>query len=432
MSLRRNAGYAAPAVPLAALYFPVYVYIAPFYAERGVSLGAIGALFILVRLLDAATDPLMGWVSDRTPAFLARRFGRRKPWVLLSAPLVAVSVWMLMVPPEGAGFAHVALWLTLLTLSWTVALTPYFAWGAELSGDYAERATITAWREGATLVGTVLAVILYNASAEAAEGLRAVALFVAALMPLAALWAALAVPEPRDFSRSRLRLAEGLRAVAGNALFRRLLLAYFVNGLANALPAGLFLFFVGDVLKRPEAGWLLLVYFLCAIGGLPFWSWLARKLSKHRAWGIAMIWCCLAFAPAFLLGEGDLIGYALVCVATGLCLGADLALPASIQADVVDADTAETGEQRTGLFFALWSVATKAALALSGGAALIILDLAGFATGAENSAPALATLSALYALAPVALKLVAVALMWRFPLGEAEQRALRAKVEGGV
>ncbi len=381
-----------------------------------------------MRLLDAVTDPLMGWISDRTPA----RFGRRRLWLALSAPLIAVSVWMLMTPPPDAGFAHVALWLTALTLSWTVALTPYFAWGAELSSDYAERATITAWREGATLLGTVFAVILYNLSDGAGAGLRAVAVLVAAGLPLGVAAALIAAPEPRDFSRARLDFRAGLRAVAGNGYFRRLLLAYFINGLANALPAGLFLFFINDLLMAPGAGWLLLVYFLSAIGFLPIWTWAARRLSKHRAWGLAMIWSCVAFAPAALLGPGDVWLFTAVCVATGLALGADLALPASIQADVVDADTAATGEQRTGLFFALWSVATKAALALSGGAALIILDLAGFRSGAVNGAGALFALAGLYALAPVALKLIAVALMWNFPLGDAEQKALRARIERGA
>ncbi|QIE57853.1 MFS transporter [Pikeienuella piscinae] len=427
-ALFRNAGYALPAIPLAALYFPVYVYIAPFYAaERGVGLASLGFLFIAVRLLDAVTDPLMGWISDRTPG----RFGRRRPWLLVSAPLIALSVWMLMAPPVDAGFGHAAFWLTALTLSWTIALTPYFAWGAELSGDYGQRATITAWREGATLLGTVLAVILYNLAADAGAGLRAVAALVAAGLPLAVAAALLAAPEPRDYSRQRLEFRAGFRAVAASRYFRRLLLAYFVNGLANALPAGLFLFFIGDLLMTPDAGWLLLVYFVCAIAGLPFWNWAARRISKHRAWGLAMIWSCVAFLPAVLLGAGDAGLFAAVCVATGLALGADLALPAAIQADVVDADTAETGEQRTGLFFALWSVATKAALALSGGAALIILDLAGFEAGAMNAPSALFTLKALYALAPVALKLLAVALMWNFPLGEAQQKALRMRVEGG-
>ena len=142
-----------------------------------------------------------------------------------------------------------------------------------------------------------------------------------------------------------------------------------------------------------------------------------------------MIWACVLFAPAVFLGEGDVTLFLIICVATGLSLGADLSLPASIQADVVDADTADSGEQRTGLFFALWSVATKAALAISGGVALMILDFAGFQTEAENSDTALLTLAALYALAPAALKLVAVAIMWNFPLDEAQQRALRARIE---
>jgi len=104
LGARALAAYAAPAVALAALYFPVYVYVAPFYAgEHGVALGALGGLFIAVRLLDAVTDPAMGWLSDRTPA----RLGRRKLWMALSAPLVAVSVWMLLVPPPDAGFGHV-------------------------------------------------------------------------------------------------------------------------------------------------------------------------------------------------------------------------------------------------------------------------------------------------------------------------------------
>ena len=83
--------------------------------------------------------------------------------------------------------------------------------------------------------------------------------------------------------------------------------------------------------------------------------------------------------------------YEVITALTGLALGADLALPPSMQADVVDLDTAETGDQRTGVFFALWSVATKAALAITGGLALILLDRAGFEAVGDNSGRALFT-----------------------------------------
>lgn len=425
-SLRTLIAYALPAAPLAALYFPVYVYVAPFYAaERGVALSALGGLLIAVRLLDAVSDPAMGWFSDR----LRTPWGRRKPWLGLATPLVAVSVWMLMAPPEGAGFAHAALWLSALTLAWTVALTPYFAWGAEITGDYDGRARVAAWREGVTLAGTVLAVVLYQGAGAGGDGLRAVALFVVIGLPLAALVALSLAPEPRDWSRTRLSGREALRALTENAPFRRLLGAYFVNGAANAFPAGLFLFFIENVLRAPEAGWLLLVYFLCAIAGMPIWTALARRFSKHRAWGGAMLYACAVFAFVPLLGEGDVIAFAVICALTGLALGADLALPSAMQADVVDVDTASSGSQRTGLFFALWSVATKAALAVAGGAALIALDLVGFEAGAENTPGALLALALLYAIAPVVLKLVAVAMMWRFPLDRDAHDRLRADIE---
>ncbi|MGF1658599.1 MAG: MFS transporter [Rubrimonas sp.] len=419
------AAYALPAAPLAALYFPVYVYLAPFYAaERGVALSALGALLIGVRLLDAVTDPLMGWISDRTRS----RLGRRRLWLAVSTPLVVASVWMLLVPPADAGFGHAAIWMVALTLSWTVALTPYFAWGAEITPDYAGRARVTAWREGAALVGTVAAVLLYTAQGDAAGGLRAVALFVALGLPLGVLVALRGAPEPALAERSAPGVAEALGALRDNAPFRRLLAAYFINGAANALPAGLFLFFIDDYLAAPDAGWVLLIYFLCAIGGMPLWSWAARRWSKHRAWGAAMLWACAIFALVPLLGPGDVFAFAAISALTGLALGADLSLPPAMQADVVDLDTARTGARRAGLFFALWSVATKAALAVSGGLALIALDVAGFQPGAENDAGALTALALLYAAAPVALKLVAVSMMWNFPLDRAAQEGLRDEI----
>ena len=71
------AAYAAPALPLGMLYFPVYVYLPPFYASRGVDLAALGAILLGARLLDAVTDPAMGVLSDR----MTTRWGRRRPWL---------------------------------------------------------------------------------------------------------------------------------------------------------------------------------------------------------------------------------------------------------------------------------------------------------------------------------------------------------------
>lgn len=111
-----------------------------------------------------------------------------------------------------------------------------------------------------------------------------------------------------------------------------------------------------------------------------------------------------------------MIPYAVVVVLTGLALGADMSIPPAIQADVIELDRRETGASRAGVFFAIWQVATKVALALSSGLGFIALGWSGFVTAPDNPEMALLTLSILYAGVPIILKLTAIALMWRFPL----------------
>ncbi|MEM6905875.1 MAG: MFS transporter, partial [Pseudomonadota bacterium] len=396
-----------------------------FYAaERGVGLEALGTAWIAIRLFDAVTDPAMGWLSDRTPA----RWGRRRVWLGLSVPLILVATGQAFVPPEGAGLSHAVIWLFLLTLGWTMAQTPYTAWGAEIAPDYDARARVTGWRESFVLIGTLAATLAYFGGGGGGTGLLWVAAMVAVLLPLGVVATIWAVPDRLANEPRRLSFAEGARAMAENDPFRRLLSAWFVNGLANGVPVTLFVFFTADRIGMDEAsaGLMFLIYFGTAILGVPFWLWAARRIGKHRAWAAAMLWACAIFSAVMLLGEGDVVGFAVISALTGLAFGADLALPPAIQADVIELDTQRTGSQRAGLFFAIWQVATKAAVALSSGIALIVLGQAGFETGADNTESALWTLTLLYAGAPIVLKLIAVAMMWGFPL---DRRTIDAAVK---
>jgi len=418
--------YGLPALPLAAMYFPVFVFLSEFYAaERGLSLAAIGTVLLLVRLFDAVTDPVIGFLSDRTRS----RFGRRKLWLLAATPVIAGAAWALFVPPQGATIWWFAGFMTLLTAAWTLALIPYFAWGAEMSGNYAERSRITIWRESLGLAGTILAALLYASDPDTGTGLARVALFIVIALPLATAICLLRVPEPVDLSRTAPRISAVLGILATERSFRRLLIAYFINGAANGIAATLFIFFVSYRLERPDlAGPLLVLYFAAAICAAPLWSWTRTRYSKHRTWCVAMIYAGIVFAWTATLGPGDWVGFAVICVLSGAALGADLALPSSLQADLVDVATAQSGAQQTGAFFALWSLATKLALAVAGGAALIYLDWAGFSV---TSGQGTGALTLLYAAGPIALKSIAIAMMWSFPHDPASHSELRARIERG-
>ncbi len=431
ISRRMLLVYALPAMPLAALGLPLYSLVPTYYTETlGLPIAAVGWALLLVRLFDAVCDPLVGYAADR----LHPGFGRRRLLFLISLPIASLSSLMLYWPAADAGVAWLTFWGMLVSLGFTLAIVPYSAWGAELVADYHGRTRLTATREGLTLVGTLIAIVLPFAigfEQKGFSGLAVLGLVVAVLLPAFGCLTVWRVPEPEDVTRTPLSLAAALSQLARNRPFLRLIVAFFLNGLANGIPATLFLYFVSARLQLPDMrGPLLFLYFLSAIAGVPLAALAAKRLGKHRAWAIAMLAACAIFAAAPLLSAGSLIPFALICAATGLLLGFDLALPPSIQADVIDADTAVSGDQRSGFYFAAWGLATKLSLALGVG---IVFPLLGFfdfepASGSQNNAAALFALAVIYAWIPIVLKLSAITLMWNFPLAEDTQKQLRARI----
>lgn len=433
LNLATLVAFALPAIPLAALTLPLYIIVPTFYAEQmGMSLAAIGSALLLVRIIDAINDPLIGYVADR----MRFKLGRRRTLFMLSLPICGLAAVMLFWPPQDVGFGYLALWGVVLTIGYTMCLLPYAAWGAELATDYAGRAHIAGFREGFTLIGTLIAIVIpYAIGIDTSEGLHGLAVLgfcVAGGLILfggVAIWR---VPEPREFSRRTVGFKDGLRAMQQNKPFARLIGAFFLNGLANGIPATLFLYFVSEWVGAPDMrGGLLFLYFLCGIGGVPLALYCAKRTSKHRAWCGAMVVACAVFGLVPFMPQNMIEPFALMCVVTGFCLGFDLALPSAIQADVIDADTAVTGEQRSGLYFASWSLATKLSLALGVGIVFPVLGWFGFVAdgSAAQTDSGLWALAIAYAWVPVALKLVAIGLMWHFPLDEAMQRELRKTIE---
>ena len=422
--------YGLPGLPLAVLSLPLFVYLPAFYAEDvGVGFAAVGVALLVARIWDVVTDPLIGGLSDRftTP------WGRRRPWLVLGTPLVALSAWFLFHPPAEAGWLYLLAWTMLLYLGGTMIMLPYQAWGAELSDDYDARSRISAYREAFVVIGILVATgIPALLGAGKGEALTILAWLLLASLPLAVALACGLVPDRARRSPKRRDWRRAMKVLRENRPFRRLIAAYFINGIANGLPASLFLLFVENVLGAPSwAGPLLFVYFLCGILAVPLWLRLSYRYGKHRVWALAMVATCFVFVWVPFLGPGDHWLFAIICVLTGLGLGADLVLPPAMQADVVDYDTLKSRQRRAGVYFGLWGMATKLALALAVGLAFPILEQAGFSAEAAQPAgsPPLLVLAALYSLAPVGFKLAAIGLIWGFPLTRARQERIRRLIE---
>ena len=213
--------------------------------------------------------------------------------------------------------------------------------------------------------------------------------------------------------------------------FRQLAVSYLLNGIPSGLPATLFVLYVTNVLAldfESAVGPLLLLYFFAAIAGVPLWIWLSKRLGKLKAWLLSMALASIGFAPAAFLGAGDVILFGIICVVTGIALGGEQILPPAIQADVVDYDTLKSRRRRAGLYFALWGMVTKLALAVSAGLAFPLLELAGFD---QDSGESIWALALLYGALPIVFKVAAMALLKGFPIDAQRQSEIRQAIEDG-
>ncbi len=422
-------------MPISLLALGLFMFLPKVYStSSGIAMQDVGLIIFATRLWDFVTDPLVGWLSDKTRT----KFGRRIPWMTLAWLPLSISAYKLFIPPPGVGASYLAFWSFLLFFSGTALFMPYTAMGAELSTSYHERSRIFAFRHVFSVVGTLTAALLflaansqrvYNPEADALELIAWVGL---ALLPITLIATLIKAPErPIDESRvrDRMRWKDGVRIMFGNRIYLRILGCYLCNGFANALPVTLMFFFVRSVLEAPE--WtpvILALYFVSAICGTPLWLFIANRLGKHVAWRIALLVAAGSLVSVPFMGAGDVIWFLAVALVVGVTLGADLAMPAAMLADVVDQDILATGRQRTGIYFAVWAMAAKLAAATAVGLSFPILDWAGFVPDMYNDDKALLVLALLFGLCPVVFKLFALAIVWRYPLTASRQAEVRREI----
>jgi len=431
----KKLAYAAPAFALAVVGIPVYVYLPKFYTDVvGIEITALGAILASVRIFDAVTDPPMGYISDRTVS----RFGRRRPYIAAGAVFVALFIYLLFHPPQADPLFE-TVWFGIcvygLFFFWTVVTVPYESLGPEITFDYNERNALFGLRDGLLIAGT-MAAAASPALVQAAFGLAAdaegertkffiIALIYAPLVIGSAWWCVLAIHERPLPETSAAGVWKGIRLVIRNRPFLILITAYTISAIGNNLPATLILFYVQYVLESPHADFFLLLYFMTGILFLPGWVVLARRIGKKRAWLLSIAVNTGAFTGVFFLGPGDASIYGVLVFLSGIGLGATLALPSSIQADVIDYDELLTGERREGRYIGLWSVAKKLAAAVGVGAGLSILGLAGYVPNAQQPEEVRLALRVLYALVPSVCNLAALAIALAYPIsGAVHQRIL--------
>ena len=399
------------ALMLAAAGIPLYIHLPRFASVNlGISLGVIGTVLLVIRLIDLVQDPLIGWAIDRWPR-------AQSLFAMLAAGGLAIGFPLLFTPRSGPHVvAELVAVLVLLFSAYSLGMILLYGRSATLARtpDPDELMRLAAYRESGMLAGVVIAAIaptVFLGLGAGAQGYPAFGLFLGGLSILIALVTLPAWRRPAIIGE-RLSLS-GL----GDAGAIRLLFLALVNSLPVAITSTLFLFFVEDRLQLPgKAGPLLILFFLSAGLSVPLWSRISARVGPRKTLLIAMPLAILGFVGAAFLAPGNLVGFALICVASGAALGADMVvLPVMFSVALTRAGL------NASTAFGIWSFAGKLGLALAAFAMLPLLEQSGFVPGQANSAPALSTLNIAYAVIPCILKLGALAMVLTLPTEENSQ-----------
>jgi len=413
-----------------------------------------GILGALPRLLDALTDPIMGFISDNTKS----KWGRRKPYILLGSAITGVAfmvMWQL--NPEDSqtyNFVYFLIVSVFFYIGYTIFATPLIGLGYDITSDYNERTRLMAVSQWMGQVAWMIApwfwVIIYDPSifASAPEGARILAIWVGGICMVLGILPAIfnkemIVPDKskmadlsmKDLAVNAKEFVRGIKLTIKNKQFMKLCGSTFFifNGFQTIAQFAMFIIvyylFQGD--KVAAGSWPAWFGTISAMATaflvIPIVTKLSERVGKKNAFVIATFVSIVGYALkwwGFNPANPWLMFMPIPFLSFGI--GGLFTLMMSMTADVCDLDELNNGERREGMFGAVywWMVKLGTALALltSG----IVLQMVGFNESVDQqSVETLTNLRIADIVIPIVTALMAILLVWKYDITESRALEIR-------
>ena len=398
-----------------------------FFAEvHGFEISVIGIIIFLSKLIDIITDPLVGWLNDKN-------FFPRKAYLLIGGILSGLALTQLFLKQDIDQEIFLFVWLSILYLGWTMFQIPYLSIGYDLEKNYFLRTKLSATREFFILLGLFCSLGIPMFFSISNEKLLENIVFIATLFGLMGLilFCSL-IPENKRTNEKKIKFKKVIKNLRKNIYFSKIFFVLVVNNLANVFPMVLFAFFITYVLGGDDSNrqTTLFFYFLFAIMGVPFWTIISKKYGKKEVWSLSLFMSAMFFLLVFFLEDGNFVFFIIISCITGFCLGADLIIPPSIQADITDWHRSKFGEDISGVLFSIITFLNKFAFAVVSIFVFGIMGVLDFDTDGEINTNVRLFIIISYALAPILLKLLAAYLLVNFKLKENELQKIQKKIYG--
>ncbi|MBU2863081.1 MFS transporter [Reinekea forsetii] len=398
----------------------------------GVEAGVAGTLLLAAKVWDVISDPIIGRLSDQTQS----KYGRRLPWMAVGSVLMGFGFSGMFLAPFSDASATVqgvyfVLALMITYTAFTMVGVPYGAMTPELTNDYDERSSLTAWRmtfgSVGLLIGGAGAPLLVSVFGGGLEGHRLMGVAFIPLITLPTLITVFCLRKAplRQSMPEKLTFKEQWALVKQNKPFIQLAFTYLVQaGMMAQVTAGLLLA-CAYIFKAQDANALLTqlypIFVLSTVLSLPFWLVIAKQTSKHLAFVYGGIVFALGATSMYFMSAATVSLAYFVMMIIGFGYSAYMIFPWSMMADAITHAKTYTDKSLEGLFNGWWTALQKVGIALGPFIIGWMLQLSGYQSSTDGSFPP-QTEEALYALRlsisviPAVVFALTLIVIYRWPL----------------
>ena len=364
-------------------------YAAYFYVD---ALGLIttpqfSLVLFIYTFLDAIDNPIYGLLSDRTRT---KKWGRRKPWLIIAAPLLVLSFILFFNPPAflapGSAFSYILLMYMLTGTLDSLINVNYGALFPELFKTQEERAKTNASRQIFQFIAMIISIALTPVVTDAI-GFKLTSYIYGALAIVVIWFMAFGCKEDEKVQEEeKPALFSSIKEIGSNPKF-------WVYGLSNASYYGALALVQSGVafyskyhLGQGGLGSTILLgtVILSAILLIPVWVKLMKRFSLMPSFRVSLVICGLSIIPLYFVKS--LVGAVITVVFFGFGMGGVSCTMDVVGARIMDDDYERNGVKREGLFSSLNGILNKVSGLITSLAFLLVFKLFGFESG-NNPGP---------------------------------------------
>ena len=446
VTLGTTIAYGMPGLGAGYMYLLMSLYVMKFSTDVLLIAPAVmGVIFSISRIWDAVSDPIAGYLSDRTTF----KFGRRRTWMLISFIPISFGFLAVFSPPESMQGQSLDLWMMIAILSFYSAITllnvPHMALGAELSEDYHERTRLFGVRHIGFTLGSILALVSMslliseenNPNGDVRQLAGSLAFYAIGAMSLMIFFAVSKLKENPEFqNRVNKNPFKAFRDVWINPHAKILIIVLFIENLGGAVIGVLTLYVTQYIVEAPAwAPLIIFAYMLPSALSVPLWIPLSRRFGKIRLWVFSLAFTGISFGGIFIIPFLESITDRLIVMFIGAALGGMAAgcggaIGPSVKGDVIDYDEYLTGERKEGSYFAALNFVFKSATGIMLLVTGFVLQFSGFIPNQPQTMEVKIALISLYGLVPLVFYSLGAFLLYKkFKFGEKEHAAIKQQIQ---